>query len=143
MKKGDTEAVARRCSVKKFFFKNSQNSQYNTCIRACGGCFWRLNVLPRSNLPLPMYRNHLFTAITVNFNKKDRKTLGGTRQKILIKKTKSHDKKMEYFPDAFPEYVKHLRWSAFSCQLFLQNDLPQMFDKAQNTPLVSKIFLYA
>ena len=28
-----TEAVAHRCSVKKVFLKNSQNSQENTCVR--------------------------------------------------------------------------------------------------------------
>ena len=30
----NTEADFRRCSVKKMFQKNSQNSQENTCVRA-------------------------------------------------------------------------------------------------------------
>ena len=31
-----TEAVARRCSVKKMFLKISQNSEENTCVRGSG-----------------------------------------------------------------------------------------------------------
>ena len=33
IKRGDTEAVARRCSVKKVFLDISQNSQENTCVK--------------------------------------------------------------------------------------------------------------
>ena len=32
----DTEAVVRRCSVKKVFLKNSQKSLENTCAKAAG-----------------------------------------------------------------------------------------------------------